>query len=95
MCPIVSTSRGSALVTFGLPTASVLFLLVSGLFLRNRREGWRDWTAGSLVLLFSPRTLGMGMQLGWKVLAPRMAQIGSNAELREQMSDNARPMACD
>ena len=95
VCPIVSTSRGGALVTFGLLTASVLFLLVSALFLRSRRVGWRGWTAGSLVLLFSLGTLGLGMQLGWKALAPRMAQIGSNAELREQMYDNARPMARD
>jgi hypothetical protein len=94
-CPIISTSRGGALVTFGLVTLALLYLLITTLFFRRSSQSWRSLAACGLVLVFSVGALGLGLKLGWKALGPRMAELHSSAELREEMYSNARPMAWD
>jgi hypothetical protein len=91
VCPIVSTSRGGALVAFGLLGASGLFLGASAVL----RRGWRAIVGGILVLAFCLASLSLGLWLGWKSLAPRMAELNAGVELREQMYATARPMAED
>ena len=94
-CPIISTSRGGALITLGLVILATLYLLVTALFFHTSRHIWRSWAACALVLLFAVGSLGLGLKLGWQALGPRMAELQSSAELREQMYNKARPMALD
>ena len=108
-CPIISTTRGGALVAFGQLIMATIFLAASEL---SRRRGQRDkertgqapapalrcWqhnaTAVALGLfLMSSLTLGLG--LGWKTLKPRMAQIEAGYEDRERTYQNAHPMVED
>ena len=94
-CPIISTSRGGALITLGLVTLAALYLLLTTLLFHDQRQGWRSIGACALVLLFSAGALGLGLTLGWKALAPRLAELSSSAELRAEMYEKARPMARD
>jgi O-antigen ligase len=96
-CPIISTSRGGALITVGILLAATLFLAASYFFLPSRRrddKGSRRWTL-SLLALFFIAVLATGFSFGWKALKPRMAKIAEGFEDREQMYDFARPMARD
>ena len=96
-CPIISTSRGGALVTVGLALTVASFLLFTHFLLAaNRREtrSTRRWTL-LLVLLFFATALTAGYWLGWKALKPRMAQLNEGFEGREEMYERARPMAED
>jgi O-antigen ligase len=94
-CPIISTSRGGALVTGGLMTLAFLFLLTTTLFFRGSSQFRRSLVACAMVMIFSISALGLSLKFGWKALAPRMAELNSSAELREQIYANARPMAQD
>jgi O-antigen ligase len=94
-CPIISTSRGGALVTFGLVTFACLHLLITILLFRRSNRNWPSLAACALVVLFTIGALGLGLKLGWKTLAPRMTELGAGAEQREEMYANARPMAKD
>jgi len=96
-CPIVSTSRGGALVAVGILTLAVVFLVGTHfLFAPQRNEDRRSRTlALVLTLLFFTGTLALGVTLGWKALKPRLAQINDGFDGREEMSDRARPMAAD
>src|SRR5262249_54797396 len=73
-CPIISASRGGALVTIGLLLGSALFLIGSTLLPRSRRSGARRFI-GALTLLFVLTALGLGLGLGRKALLPRLAEL--------------------
>ena len=94
-CPIISTSRGGALITLGLITLASPYLFITTLLINGPRRYWNSLPACALVVLFSIFSVGLGLKLGWTALGPRMAELNSSAELREKMYNSARPMACD
>jgi O-antigen ligase len=96
-CPIISTSRGGALVTLGIAGLAAFFLLASHFLLAAHRQPDRRTRAVTLacLLLFFAGALALGFALGWKTLKPRMAHLGKDYNTREQMYDLARPMAAD
>jgi len=96
-CPIISTSRGGALVTVGIVVLAAFFLLATHLLLaahRQQARRTRTITLACLLLCFSG-ALALGYALGWKTLKPRMAHISEDFEGRERMYDRARQMAAD
>lgn len=96
-CPVISTSRGGALVTFGIIGLAALFLAAGHFLLvvhwRPDRKT-RNITLTALLLFFSS-ALALGFALGWKRLEPRMAHLSEGFKIREQMHEAARPMAAD
>lgn len=96
-CPIISTSRGGAVVSVAILLLAFVFLVATELFLfasRQVDQGARRKTSGVLVV-FCAGALGLGYYYGWKPLAPRMAQFHEGIEDRETMFENARPMTRD
>lgn len=96
-CPIISTSRGGALVTAGLGVLAALFLVVGycRFSVKARKPRTRS-TEGLLALsLFFTAVLALGLSLGWKALRPRMADLDGGLEGREALYAAARPMAAD
>jgi O-antigen ligase len=96
-CPIISTSRGGALVTVGIIALAAFFLLATHFLLaahRQRDRRTRRITLACLALFFSS-ALALGFALGWKTLKPRMDHISEDVHVRLQMYDLARPMAED
>jgi hypothetical protein len=91
-CPIISTSRGGALVSVGLMVASVLYMTWTSLL---SPTGQRPWLTPSLLGIFLASAVGLGWYFGWDRLAPRMDQLSEGYSGREQMFDDARPMAAD
>ena len=95
-CPIISSSRGGALVAAGILGLAVIFLMATDFFAsggREERRGFRNtaaWLGIFLVL-----TLALGGYFGWTSLEPRLEQLGGGFENREQMYDAAKPMAAD
>jgi O-antigen ligase len=96
-CPIISTSRGGALVTVGIVVLAAFFFLAAHFLLAAHREPDRRKQTIILagLLLFFAGALALGFALGWKTLKPRMGHIHEDFEGREQMYDLARPMAAD
>ncbi|HYG33852.1 MAG TPA: O-antigen ligase family protein, partial [Clostridia bacterium] len=96
-CPIVSTSRGGALITVGLIFAAALLLGLTRFLqsARRREEGRGRWLTLTLLILFAVASLGIGYGLGWKTLKPRMKEIQDGFQYREDIYDAARPMARD
>lgn len=93
-CPIISSSRGGAMVTVGLLVLVLILLFAMHFFLRSRRASDRRHALAELAIFFlSALALGLGM--GWKNLAPRMEEVPEGFAGREQMSALARPMAED
>jgi hypothetical protein len=96
-CPIISSSRGGALVTFGISVLAVFFFIATHFLLAVQRQEdkrKRDITLAILLCFFAV-ALALGFALGWKALKPRMAEIHSGFGAREEMYDAARPMAAD
>jgi hypothetical protein len=108
-CPIISTTRGGALVAFGQLIVATIFLAASELSrtrgLRVKEStchahapmlGWWQRTGTAVTLgLFLMSSLTLGLGLGWKTLKPRMARIEAGYEDRERTYQNAHPMAED
>jgi hypothetical protein len=96
-CPIISTSRGGALITVGMLLLAVLFLTVAHfLFPAHHQEDRRMRTITFRVLaLFFAGALALGFALGWKALKPRMASLEEGYQHREQDYANARLIAED
>ncbi|MCL4178171.1 MAG: O-antigen ligase family protein [Verrucomicrobia bacterium] len=96
-CPIVSTSRGGAVISVGLALAAGLFLGTAHLLFNPPR----DWTFVRwaitliLILAFLAGGIALGYRLGWGALAPRMEEFEVGLEQRERMFDVARPMVRD
>ena len=93
-CPIISTSRGGALITFGLvPLICVLLVVL-------QRDTWQKSRSGhyqfrSLILIFLAASLGLGLLVGWKSLQPRLCQAREDLVFREEIYEKAKPMASD
>jgi len=96
-CPIISTSRGGAMVAAGILIVAVIFLAATNLFLRAWRLPDRRERRGMAALLgfFFALAAALGLYFGWTPLAPRMEQIGEGFQYREEMYAAARPMAAD
>jgi O-antigen ligase len=96
-CPIISTSRGGALVAVGMAALAAFFLVAAHFLLSaTRREGLkhRNLTVVALSLFFTV-ALGLGLALGWKTLKPRLADLNDGLEGREELYVAAGPMAAD
>ena len=97
VCPLMSTSRGGALITVGIACLAA-FTLGAAHFLiaasRHENRKTRGFTLVALAVFFAA-TLTAGLALGWRSLAPRMEELNEGFTLREEMFDLARPMARD
>jgi hypothetical protein len=94
-CPIISTSRGGALVTAGMLTLAVPFFLVVEFF-QSRNSDSKNFRNSFLwLLLFLAVVIGLGGYFGWAKLSPRLDEIGDGFGGREEMFAAARPMAAD
>jgi NADH:ubiquinone oxidoreductase subunit 6 (subunit J) len=96
-CPIISTSRGGALVTVGIIALAAFFLVAAHFLLtahRQRDRRTRKITLAGLALFFGG-ALALGFALGWKTLKPRMDHISEDVQIRQRMYEKARPMAAD
>jgi len=95
-CPIISTSRAGALISLGMLVVLLVWVLarppVSGV--PTESSGASREPVG-LLALFALFTLLLGGCLGWHALAPRLHQIGSGFEGRENIYTSAEPMAGD
>ena len=96
-CPIISTSRGGALVTVGMGGLAGIFLAGARLvFPTGRRESNRRWPLTLVaVCLFFVTALGLGFALGWEKLKPRMDSVNESLAGREELYAAARQMADD
>ena len=96
-CPMISTSRGGALVTAGIAVLAAFFLAAAHFLLAAHRQQDRQARSRTLMtlLVFFVGALSLGLALGWKTLQPRMARIGEDYEYREDMYARAQPMAAD
>lgn len=86
IAPVVSASRGGALVTGMCVLVACLILIV----FRSRYRWWKTGVAfaGIATILF-------GWILGWGVLGKRMTEIDAGFEQREQMFETARNITRD
>jgi len=97
-CPIIATSRLSAVVTAAMLVAAPLCLLaIQWLDGRRNKNKGQGRGATLLLLLFSLAALGLGLGVGWKTLKPRLAQIEMREGFggRQEVYDLAQPMAKD
>lgn len=95
-CPIISTSRGGAIITVAILALATLFLATTHFLLdTSREERSSRLITLALLAIFFVGALGLGAALGWKALKPRMATIYSGFQGRERDYDRARPMAAD
>jgi O-antigen ligase len=86
--PIISTSRGGALVAFGGVLAASVLLLFA-----NRRSNW-PMRLGTILVLAA--TLGLAAYLGWDKLEKRLSTIFTDdLSGRVEIYANARQMARD
>jgi O-antigen ligase len=87
ICPVVSTSRGGAIVL-------AINLIMAGEILLMAQ--WKShWTTKALLFLFLAVSIGGGMLLGWKSLMPRMEMIQQGYEGREGINMTGQYMARD
>ena len=96
-CPIISTSRGGAIITAGILIVGTIFLVATHFLFSGSPEETRRARiiTVAIVILFCASSLVIGWSLGWKSLKPRMAQLEEGFEGREQMYAAARPMTAD
>lgn len=87
ICPIVSTSRGGAIVMAGLSVYSIIVILLARLRL------W--WGTKLAVVLIIGGAIWSGLLLGWEELAPRLEMIEQGYKEREFMFGAGRQMASD
>ena len=96
-CPLISASRGGAMVAAGILILALGYLALTTFFTfagRGRQGSFRWGTIGLLVL-FLTATLSLGWYFGWGTLAPRLEQIGEGYQNRQEMYVAAEPMAKD
>lgn len=96
-CPVISTTRGGALVTAGLIVSIAVFLALSAVFFRSNRaaSSRAKLVTYSLVGAFFIAAGWIGMHFGWADLQPRMIEIDQGYAQREQTYTTARQMARD
>ena len=93
-CPIISSSRGGAMITVGIAALAAIGLLLLQFSSRDRVQCRRRREESVLVMCFAT-ALVLGFALGWKNLAPRMEGVREGFQGREQMFERARPMVAD
>ena len=87
ICPLVSASRGGAIVMVGSLVLGGAILLLAQ---------WRKhWLTKAGLLLGLASVVGGGMMLGWQTLAPRMEMLHEGYEGREGLYVAGRYMAQD
>lgn len=96
-CPVISTSRGGALVMWALLLLSGLVLVLSPALLRTRSQlsPVASLVTFGLVCGFVVASLWIGLALGWEALEPRMMHIEAGYVNREAMYETAAQMAGD
>jgi O-antigen ligase len=90
-CPIISTSRGGALVAVGCLILAMVLLIAANIYTR----GQSGCSTLVVLVLFFSAVISLGWVLGWKLLEPRMEQIGEGYQNREEIYDSACSMATD
>lgn len=95
--PVISTSRGGALVSWGLVAMGGLALGLTQVWMSGAgtQSRTRRLATAGVVLGFFAVSLGVGLGLGWAELKPRLRALGEDYQGREEMYDRARPMAAD
>ncbi len=87
ICPLVSSSRGGAIVLVG------SLIMAGGILLQAQ---WRkSWQTKAGLLLGLAGVVGGGALLGWQTLAPRMEMLHQGYEGREGLYVAGRYMAQD
>lgn len=96
-CPLISSSRGSALTAATMIVLSLVYLITTSLpgFEQRRAGNQNSGKTVALLTLFFLLALGLGWYFGWDTLAPRMEQLGEGFDGREAMYTAARPMTAD
>ncbi|MEY2465952.1 MAG: hypothetical protein QOD03_473 [Verrucomicrobiota bacterium] len=96
-CPIISTTRGGALVAGGMLICAAVFFLLSPLILRSQPRFTPRATTLTIIALgiFFLGASWLGIHFGWAALAPRMAEIEQGYTNREQTYETARQLAKD
>jgi len=94
-CPIISASRGGALVAVGVLILALLYMAMTSVTGRATRAGSFSWSTTGLLVFFLTVTLSLGWYFGWSSLSPRLEQIGEGYQYREEMYVAAQPMAAD
>lgn len=96
-CPIISGSRGGALVSAGLLLFVLIYFATANFFSATWRRQDRRTRRGTAVLLglFFALALALGWYFGWNLLSARMADIQGGYQNREQIYESAEPMAAD
>jgi hypothetical protein len=107
-CPIISTSRGGALVASGLLILAVVFLTLMNFSASARRPGdrrmhppapsamaWQGRGTTAMLGLFVILVLVLGWRFGWSSLAPRLEKLGEGFQGRAALYDAAKPMAAN
>ena len=96
-CPIISTSRGGALVTVGMLFLSALLLATMHFLFPSHCPARRRMRLRALRLLalFFAGALTLGFSLGWKALKPRMDLLSEGFQGRERDYARARLIAVD
>ena len=95
--PIISASRGGALVAAGILVMAVIFLAVTNLFASAGRSEDRRTRRGTMAMLgiFFVLVLALGWYFGWDSLVPRLEKLGEGFQNRQEIFDSAKPMAAD
>src|SRR5665213_425548 len=107
-CPIISTTRGGALVAVGMLILAALFFAGSQWREKTNKastnpaqgretppDKLRQRRTGVVMGVFLVSSLAIGLLLGWKSLKPRMDRLKEGYEYRERMYQNAESMASD
>lgn len=102
-CPIISTTRAGAIISFGIAGAAALVFAATGALtlpgarrLSGRNAGRNAASLVSRALVtFFVAAMALGMVLGWKQLQPRLSELNDGFAGREEMYEAARPIARD
>jgi len=94
-CPIISTSRGGALVTISIIAVAILSMVTTHLSPHQHEDKRARRVTLAFLTFFFAGALSLGFALGWKNLKPRMKDIQHGFAAREELFEAARPMAAD
>jgi O-antigen ligase len=87
ICPLISLSRGGAVIMVSLSILSIIILLLAR---------WRIyWWAKLSAVLVVAGAIWSGIMIGWEELAPRLEMIEQSYEQREFMFNAGRQIAAD
>ena len=94
-CPIISTSRGGAFVAGAIAIVAAFVLAISAFLIQTRDHQYPTSVALSRLTLFFSAMLLLGVSLGWRALAPRLAQLDDGIATRQSLYDAACSIADD